>query len=257
MHCEDLKPELSLYIDDMLSLPSRVACEEHLVKCPLCRTELASLMSVKRGLAGLSRPVLPDDLIPGISDALMIECAARLREPQQSLDVRFFEWLKPRLMPYTVGVFASCLLFVTMFAALRTSLIALSDLQRAAKAAEMENYRLLYLNNDRLGPDLNQPIATRGYPSLNPQGPLAALAWTPATGRADEDDMVILTDVFSNGRAAIADVVEPPRNRRALDDFQSALRRGPAFVPAAYDGRPQTMRVVFVMQKVNVNEGEF
>jgi hypothetical protein len=69
--------------------------------------------------------------------------------------------------------------------------------------------------------------------------------------------MVVITDVFSNGRASLADVVQAPRDRRLLDEFQNALREGPAFVPASYDKRPQTMRVVFVLQKINVREGDF
>jgi hypothetical protein len=42
-----------------------------------------------------------------------------------------------------------------------------------------------------------------------------------------------------------------------LDDFQHALRQSPAFVPASFDRRPQTMRVVFVIQKVDVRERNF
>lgn len=95
-------------------------------------------------------------------------------------------------------------------------------------------------------------------PSLNPNGALAALAWTPTRDRrGQDDDMVVVTDVFSNGRASLADVVQAPRDRRLLDEFQNALREGPAFVPASYDRRPQTMRVVFVLQKVSVHEGDF
>jgi hypothetical protein len=69
--------------------------------------------------------------------------------------------------------------------------------------------------------------------------------------------MVVVADVFSNGSASLADVVQPPRDRRMLEEFQAALRQNAAFVPASYDRRPETMRVVFVVQKVKVNEQEF
>jgi hypothetical protein len=42
-----------------------------------------------------------------------------------------------------------------------------------------------------------------------------------------------------------------------LDDFESALRQNAAFVPASYDRRPDTMRVVFAVQKVDVDERNY
>jgi hypothetical protein len=41
-----------------------------------------------------------------------------------------------------------------------------------------------------------------------------------------------------------------------LRDVQRALRQNPAFVPATYDGRPQTLRVVFVVQNLGVRDTE-
>ena len=52
-------------------------------------------------------------------------------------------------------------------------------------------------------------------------------------------------------------MVQPPRNKRMLDDFESALRQDAAFVPASLDGRPDTMRVVFAVQKVDVDDRNF
>ena len=69
--------------------------------------------------------------------------------------------------------------------------------------------------------------------------------------------MIVVTDVFSDGRASLADVVQPPRDRQMLNDFQDALQKNAAFVPASYDRRPDTMRVVFVVQKVDVPERNF
>ncbi len=69
--------------------------------------------------------------------------------------------------------------------------------------------------------------------------------------------MIVVADVYGNGRASLAEVVEPPRNRRMVEELQDALRKNPAFVPASLDRRPQTMRVVFVLQKMNVGDGSF
>jgi hypothetical protein len=69
--------------------------------------------------------------------------------------------------------------------------------------------------------------------------------------------MVVAADVFSNGSASLAGVVHPPRDRQMLTDFEAALRHDAAFVPAALDRRPDTMRVVFTLQKVDVRERSF
>ncbi|MCV5540118.1 hypothetical protein OFN30_32795, partial [Escherichia coli] len=69
--------------------------------------------------------------------------------------------------------------------------------------------------------------------------------------------MVVVADVFSSGYASLAEVVQPPRDRRALEELEEALRRAPAFVPATLDQRPQTMRVVFVVHRVDVREKSF
>lgn len=269
MNCEETKQTLSAYLDDELSLPVRVACDEHLHHCPVCREELASMRSLVRGLSALPRPLAPPDLVASINDALLIEAGAVLRQPKLPLTARFMRWLQPRVMPYTVGTFASCLLFILMFTALRSSLTALRAFDRATRPSFSATYRIDYFQGNGEGYDINKPITPESLaarrsavgvesPSLNPNGALAALAWTPRRSSAgDDDDMIVVTDVFSNGRASLADVVQAPRDRRLLDEFQNALREGPAFVPASYDKRPQTMRVVFVLQKINVREGDF
>jgi len=66
--------------------------------------------------------------------------------------------------------------------------------------------------------------------------------------------MVIVADVFTNGSASLANVMHAPRDRRVLEDFERALRQNAAFVPAALDRRPETMRVVFSVQRVDVRE---
>ena len=83
--------------------------------------------------------------------------------------------------------------------------------------------------------------------------PLAA----SETANESIDDMIVVADVFSNGSASLASVVQAPRDRRMLADFDSALRQDAAFVPASWDRRPETMRVVFTVQKVDVRERNF
>ena len=69
--------------------------------------------------------------------------------------------------------------------------------------------------------------------------------------------MVVVADVYSNGVASLADVMQAPRDRRMLEEFEKALRQDAAFVPASLDRRPDTMRVVFSVQRVDVRDRSF
>jgi hypothetical protein len=263
MFCQEIQQSLSLYVDDQLALPVRVACDEHLRECPVCRTELAQMRAISRNLAMLARPLPPSDLAASINDALLIEAGARDSQPVLPVGARLMRWLRPRLMPYTVGSFASLLLFAVMFNALRPHLKALTEASIAAREADAASIKTIYDGTE--GPSIYEPITPELFaaqrapfnvesPSLNPRGALAALTREESDG---EDDMIVIADVFSNGQASLADVVQPPRDRRMLDEFQVALRKDAAFVPAYYDRRPETMRVVFVVQKVGVAESDF
>lgn len=254
MLCDEAEQFLSGYIDNVLSSPERVAVDAHLMICPVCRSHVADLRSLSRGLRALQHPVPPVGLRTRISDSLMIEAAARLQSPTPSLTARVVHWLQPRLMPYTVGSFASVILFISMFAALRPHIIALRE-----AAAQTSLYTIAPVTAEGFAAS-RAPFAEQS-PSLNPSGALAALtrSYSSSDGESaeDADDMIVVTYVFSNGSASLADVVHAPRDRRMLDEFQSALRRDAAFVPASMDRRPETMRVVFAVQKVDVRERNF
>ena len=268
MSCEETRQSLSSYIDDGVSLPARVAIDEHLDRCPVCRSEAAGLRSLTRSLNSLTRPKPPSDLADTISDLLTIEAAAR-QAIKPALGIRIARFLEPRLMPYTVGSFASVILFFLMFTALRPHFVALREAALRNNGAsvtvvgiyEMPHYDLYQPVSQQDFADSRAPFGEQS-PSLNPGGALAAL--TRAYSRphpsyaADGDDMIVVTDVFSNGAASLADVVQPPRDKRMLDEFESALRRDAAFVPASLDRRPDTMRVVITLgPKVQVDSRNF
>jgi hypothetical protein len=261
MVCEETRRSISLYIDDGVSLPLRVAMDEHLDRCPVCRAEAAELRALRRNLSMLSRPVPPVDLAYSINNAIQIEAAARRQSPKPSLGRRIVRFLEPRLMPYTVGSFTSVVMFFSMFTALRPHFEALREASHSAVI-------VLTTVDANAGYDLSKPVSQEVFaasrapfaeqsPSLNPGGALAALTRAYARPHEDYDDMIVVTDVFSNGSASLADVVQAPRDKRMLDEFESALRQDAAFVPASLDRRPDTMRVVFAVQKVDVDYRNF
>ncbi|HEY0004552.1 MAG TPA: zf-HC2 domain-containing protein [Pyrinomonadaceae bacterium] len=265
MSCQETQQALSLYADDELALSARLACDEHLQQCPLCRAHLAETRALRRSLAMLERPIAPAGLASSISSRLAIEAAARQRQAMRPLGVRLSQWVKPWVMPYTIGSLASVLLFFVMFTSLRPHLRALREAEMANREQEEVTLTIINLNRASEPLDITKPVAANVYaalrgpltvesPSLDPGGALATLTRSTSHGHTEDadDDMLVVTDVYSNGSASLASVMQAPRDSRMLEDFESALRKDPAFVPAAFDRRPKTMRVVFRIQKVDV-----
>jgi Putative zinc-finger len=249
MNCAETRKNLSAYLDGRLTGGMRAVVGAHLERCPVCRLQMAELRAVVRSLGQLERPQPPVAMAAAISDALMIERAARTQRPPVPFLARVELWVRPRVMPYTIGAFASIILFMAVTSALRPHVGLLREL---ARANDEEVQRVVLVSIPGQPNDLK-----RLMPSLNPNGALAQLVRSPSAGVADDDDMAIVADVFSNGDASLAEVVQTPRNRHMLDEVAAALRKTPAFVPASLDQRPQTMRVVLSLSKVNVQDRSY
>ncbi len=269
MSCKEIQPSLSLYVDDGLTADARVAVYGHLEVCPLCRARLAEMRSIRSGLAMLSRPAPPLDLIPSINRALAVEAAMQKARHKATLGDMVSAWLQPVMMRYAVSSLASIIIFTGVFAALRPHMIALHE---AAVAFDQSTITIVTVDPFHPVYDINKPISPQSYaalrnpfnvesPSLNPGGALATLTSEPTRprgiGREGDDNMMVVADVFTNGSASLADVMQAPRDRRMLADFEKALRQNAAFVPAALDRRPETMRVVFSIQRVDVHDNNY
>jgi hypothetical protein len=272
MSCDEIQPSLSLYVDDGLTLAERQACYQHLEVCPVCRAHVAELRTLRSSLANLSRPAPPADLVPRINLALAAQ-AVEMRSNRNATTIDHInnwalKWLQPRPMRYAFSSFASIIIFSLVFAALRPHMIALHEATLAFEQVQISTTPDEYF---LLNYDITKPISPESYaalrtpfnaesPSLNPKGALATLGWQVDQYRNDrqgDDNMVIVADVFTNGSASVANVMQAPRDRRVLEDFQKALRTDAAFVPAALDRRPETMRVVFSVQRVEVHERSY
>jgi hypothetical protein len=268
MTCDETLRTFSAYLDGELSREACAAVDEHLDVCPPCRHELEQTRAIIRSLSLVKRPAAPPDLQSSINNALSIERAARRARPVLPVPERVMRWLEPHLMPYAVGAFYSAILFVAVFGALRSQIEIMRNLAAAQRLEAGLPYSVTWVEGEG-GYDVTRPVSPELYaagrslygpesPTLNPRGALAQLAWAPSSSeRPDDDDMIVVADVYGNGSASLAAVVEPPRNPQMLEDLQDAFRRSPAFVPASLDRRPQTMRVVFVLQKMNVPDGSY
>jgi hypothetical protein len=164
-------------------------------------------------------------------------------------------------MRYAFSSVTSILLFSLVFLALRPHMIALHEaagaLDDLTVAVESGTYNIYEPITPSNYAALRKPYNAES-PSLNPEGGIATLNLANNHSQNEgRDEMVVVADVFSNGTASLADVMHAPRDRRMLDDFQAALRNNAAFVPASIDRRPETMRVVFSIQRVEVRDTNY
>lgn len=269
MSCEEIQKSLALYADDGLRPDERAACYRHLEVCPVCRTHLLEIRSIRGGLAMLARSAPPTDLVPSINKALVAASARQRARHDTTFGDAARAWLQPVMMRYAFSSLASVIIFAGVFAAMRPQMIALHE---AALAFDQVPIMIETTDPFRPGYDINRPISPESYaalrtpfnsesPSLNPGGALATLTSEPSrlrgVGREGDDNMMVVADVFTNGSASLADVMQAPRDRRMLEDFEKALRQNAAFVPAKLDRRPETMRVVFSIQRVDVRDRNY
>jgi len=269
MSCDEIQQSLSLYVDDGLRPEERGVCYRHLESCPVCRARLAEVRAIRSGLAMLSRPAPPAALVPSINKALMARAATQEAIQTETFGDVISIWLQPLMMRYVFSSLASIIIFGSVFSAMRPQMVALHE---AVVVLDQVPVSLEVPDPFRSGYDINKPISPESYsalrapfttesPSLNPGGALATLTSEPSrprgSGREGDDNMMVVADVFTNGSASLADVMQAPRDRRMLRDFDKALRENAAFVPAALDRRPETMRVVFSIQRVDVYDRNY
>ena len=171
-----------------------------------------------------------------------------------------------RLMPLGVGVFASAVIgfaFITMMFSgyLATQGSMGRDLNRTSDLLAANANPFQKLAPGEISAD--EYARTRlnfasESPSVNPQGALIALTRSLVRGGMKDDEVVVVADVFGNGLAQIAEVIEPSRDRRAVLELQKALESDPAyaaFVPANLENRPDSVRVILKFQSVDVSMG--
>jgi hypothetical protein len=232
----------------------------HLAVCDGCRKAYSRMGEILDGLASLRKPVIPAGLEFAIVDAVRAENAqARNRLIPVSTSTR--DWLKFNIFPYAAGAFAS--LFVC--------LLLLYSLNRpfTGHTSAPERSETFFIPGAPIAVDpyaLTAEEYAKGRilfagesPSINPQGSIAALSRSPVRGEIKDDELVVVADVYGNGLAKIATIVERPRNPGTLAAFERAIESGISeapFVPAEIENRPEIVRVVFRYQQVNVNVGQ-
>lgn len=261
MNCSDIKAELILYADGVLDEPVSAVVSQHLLGCPVCRETLSEIHDLKAAMRRIRR-IEPS---PSFKAKLKTDVAAELENGRVNwlpLSAESRAWLKTAVLPYAAGVFASVAVGLTVLTAMFSGL---RDRQNVEPLASGPGSVLLASNRDPFyDRDLISPAdyartrldVSAESPSINPRGALVALTKSFVRGGMKDDEVVVVADVFGNGLAQIAEVVEPARDRQAMAELQRALASNdPQYAPfltADLDRRSESMRVVLRFQNVDV-----
>jgi hypothetical protein len=259
MKCENLKFNLSLYIDDILNDEERAVVDKHLAQCPLCRQKLDDFAALRQGLRRVSQvPALPKDLLASVKTAMRAELAPAAPQKKSYFSKGFREFLKMRVMPLTVGTAAS------LFFGFSLLWILLSSANRQTPNDTYITRQVPVIIPRTASPDgeitAADIVAQRGLvssesPSINPQGALMAMTKSLVDRNLKEDEFVVVADVSKDGLAQIEEVVEPLDDQNTVYELEKAMRQNSSdapFVPAFLDRRADSVRVVLKIQRVDV-----
>lgn len=258
MKCSSLQFDLAFYADGDLPESSAAAVREHLQACPVCRQTYAETVEMRNALRRMRRPEIPVALYRSIKDSTIGE-RRKIADSWFIFPAEAREWVQMQLLPYGVGVLATVLVGFSFLAMLFSNLIdygqrPTSDSLLASNRNPFDNRKTGSLSPEEYA---QTRLAFAGEsPSVNPNGALIALTKTLIRGDMKDDEVVVVADVFGNGLAQIAEVVEPSRDQRAVEELAKALATDPAyapFVPTTFENRPENMRVVLRFQSVNVS----
>lgn len=270
MKCTELQSELSLYTDRFFADDERVAVEGHLKVCPLCRQKHIDFREIQSGLRLMPRPEVP----AAVSKSLKRAVADEIRLTKTSaipISREMREWLHIRMMPYGVGVIATLVVGFTFLSLMFSGISNSGPLYASMRNNPRSESPVLLASNtnpfqDPDSLELTAPAyafsradVSSESPSINPRGALIALTKSLVRGGMKDDEVVVVADVFGNGLARIAEVVEPSRDRRAVAELRKALDSDPAYAPfvsASLDNRSDSVRVVLKFQSVDVSTSQ-
>lgn len=264
MKCSKLRFELALFADGGLSSAENSVVENHLQVCPLCRQALSEHRSVGAQMRRIRRVELPNSLRMKIRESVIAE-VGREKRAWMPISSELREWFQMRVIPYGVGAFASVIIGFTFLTMMFSGMLAQKQGQATVFGGDtsilLASNRAPYADVDAISPVdfARSRMSVAGEsPSMNPQGALVELTKSFLRGGVNDEEVVVVADVYSNGLAQVTEVVEPSHDRKAVAQLEKALGSDVAyapFVPASMDDRPQSMRVVLKFQSVNVSTG--
>ncbi|REJ78050.1 MAG: hypothetical protein DWQ47_17025 [Acidobacteria bacterium] len=255
MRCEDLKNDLPLYADDGLDEEIRSAIESHLPSCPLCRQVLDEYREIRIGLRRMGNPPIPLQIQADLLAAIPGKRAEKVMFAWFGRERGILDKLSHWLMPFgagAVGTAAFALLFLSfLFVRPATGIFEPGKAETNTIKIEALPYSPIF---DEEISDLRVEIP-ESSPEVNPASALVALTRSIVRGDMNDEEVVVVADVFGNGIAHIAEVVEPPDDEEAMKELQRAFETEPdqaPFLPARMSRQSDAVRVVLKIQRVDV-----
>src|SRR5262245_22395256 len=216
MRCEDLQIDLASYMDDVLPEENVEILRAHLSACPLCRQALDDMRQVRVSLRSLPRPEIPDAVIATVRQSVRAKAepatrpfgifATRLQVPSYRL------WFAS----YAAGacasaVFGMAFLWLIFLSGVNAGRSSFDTVARSSSSSTVQVVPGLDSTRVVLSPKdfANTRLDIAGVsPSVNPQGSLIELTKSLVNDDVRNDEVVVVADVFGNGSAQIAEVVE-------------------------------------------------
>lgn len=230
--------------------------ENHLGECLACRRKSAQYLQIKNRLKSLERPKFSAARLDAVKLAVAAQMSSAQPERKRFFSPEVYEWLQMRVMPYAVGVAGALVIGFLLIWFLMVNNLRNIEFARL----ETPKSSTVFLNEKNFGTvEADSQLAISGAsPSINPTGALLSMTKSLVSGQsADDQEVVVVADVFSNGLARIAEVVEPKSDARKMRELEKALQSDPdfaPFLPAKIDSRSETVRVIFKIQRVDVIE---
>lgn len=227
MKCEEVKNKLAV-LEDEDSRAGRPLVE-HAERCDHCRRALLEYRELRAMLGEMRGPVYS-----GAEDRVKRAVRGRIA----TATAPSTDWHRAALAPFAAGLSAALLLFV-----LGISIITAVD-ERVAQDGTFSESDVV----------VNQPA------TINPQGALINLPDAYAATERNDLEVVVVADVFGDGLAQIAEVVEPSPRPDAIRELERALKvnpdYAPPFLPAEIDHRSDSVRVVLKIQTVHISPSD-
>jgi len=268
MKCSESKFNISLELDDMLDASDSVDLRDHLTACKICSAEAIKQKKLRHELYLLPKAVIPQSLLnelrsAGKSAAAGMNGGEMFAFHQQPRG--FSTWLLPTFAASTVTI----VLGFALISSILSGYENIGSFEVASNSGGYSKTSVFIPGNTPIERSFELDSAVREFalsrasvakesPTINPNGTLVSLAGDQTSKKGSNGEITVVADVFSNGIAKIAQVLDSAGDHRSIEDLQKALSSDPQFapfVPAEMDNRSGTMRVVLLIQNVEVDIG--
>ena len=266
MKCSESQFKISLELDEALDASDSLSLRDHLASCSVCSTKFANQRKLRRELHSLSKTAIPSALFNELLSAGTLAAAkinGREMFDYHTEPLGFRTWMMPTFVASAVTI----LLGFALISSILSGYENIGSFEVASNSGGYSKTAVFIPGNSPIERSFEIDRAIREFassraafakesPSINPKGTLVSMAGDQASQIGPNGEITIVADVFSNGIASIAQVLDSSGDHRSVEDLQKALSSDPQFapfVPAELDKRSGTMRVVLLIQNVEVD----